>query len=62
MLSKVKIGPFNKGVIGVARKSNNAPYRHIKRKPENKSFGNESSFITPEYSEDIQKCPRGIKR
>lgn len=62
MLSKIKLEPFDKGFIGRAKSSDRAPYRQMRRKPENRSFGKDSYFITPEKPEDIEKCPNGMKR
>lgn len=62
MLSKIKLKPFDKGFIGRAKSSDRAPYRQIRRKSENRSFGKDSYFITPEKPEDIKKCPKGMKR
>ena len=62
VLSKIKIKPFNKGFIGEGKNSDRAPYREKKRKSENKSYGKESSFITPDNPADIEKCQKGIKR
>lgn len=62
MLSKIKIGPFDKGFIGAAKNTNRAPYREKMRKAENRSWGKESHFITPEKFSDFQKCNKGIKR
>ena len=62
MLSKIKIKPFDRGFIGAAKESDRAPYRQIKRKPSNRSWGKDSFFITPENPADIKKCPKGMKR
>ena len=61
MLSKIKVKP-SKGFLGAARTSVNAPYRQKQRCAELRSFGKESFFITPQNLEDIEKCPRGMKR
>lgn len=62
MLPKVKIRPFDRGFIGVAKNTDKAPYREKARKAENRSWGKESNFITPEKREDIERCNKGIKR
>ena len=61
MLSKIKLNR-GKGFLGAAKETDRAPYRETRRKSECRSFGKESSFITPENPEDIKKCHKGIKR
>lgn len=61
MLTNLEMKP-PKGFLGAAKSSTHAPYREVDRRPELCSHGKDSYFITPEKREDIEKCPRGIKR
>ena len=61
MLSKIKVKP-SKGFLGAAKTTEYAPYRQKRRSAELRSYGTKSFFITPQSTEEIVKCPRGMKR